>query len=384
MRLKKKKVAHIITRLTLGGAQENTVFTFMNHNREKYDAYLIFGGDESYGGSIYKNNLNNNKNLILIKEMANSINPIKDLKAFIKIYGFLKKNRMDIVHTHSSKAGVIGRIAAKAAGVPAIVHTVHGWSFNKSMNIAKRQIYIWIERIAARFCDRLITVANKDIDKGLAAGIGYRNKYLTIRSGIDFSEFKNMDKEKAGRIRAGFGNKKIIGTIGRISKQKNLFDFVRIAKIFVSCREDVHFVIIGDGPQRKQLEEYSRSLGLCGHITFMGVRQDIIDLYGVIDVLLMTSLWEGLPRVIPEAMFCGVPVVANSVDGVPEIVKDGMNGFTTKPNDLEDVCRKLEKLLDDINLREAIIKNAYDTAYPEYGAHNMVRQIESLYDGIII
>lgn len=379
----RKKVVHIITRLTLGGAQENTIYTFINHDRNKYDVFLIAGGDESYGGSDYLKQLKDKENLILIKELRNSINPIQDIKALFRIYSILKKNCIDIVHTHSSKAGVLGRIAAKAAEVPVIVHTVHGWSFNDFMCKAKYFTYTWIERFAARLCDRLIVVTNRDIDKGLSAGIGTRNRYITIRSGIDFNKFKAFDKRKAENLRAEFGNKKIIGTIGRLSEQKNVHDFIHIAERLLKHRSDIHFVVIGDGPLRGQLEELADSLGLKVNITFMGIRLDTSDIYRTLDILLMTSLWEGLPRVIPEAMYCGVPVVANSIDGVSEIVNDGINGFTTVPYDLKDACDKVERLLDDTKIREMIIKNAYNTIYPEYEAMHMVQQIERLYECIL-
>lgn len=381
--LKKYKVAHIITRLTLGGAQENTVFTFLNHNPDKYDAYLIAGSDQSFGGSIYFERLKNNKKLMVVKEMVNPINPVKDMIALFKLYIFLKRNGIDIVHTHSSKAGVLGRIAARAAGVPVIVHTVHGWSFNDGMGSIKRKVYEWIEQFAAKLCDRLIAVTERDIGKGLAAGIGNRHKYITIRSGIAFEKFKSFNNEKVCNMRAELGNKKIIGTIGRISEQKNLLDFVNIAEKLINKRKDLKFVILGDGPLRAQLQEFIDRKGLKNDIELLGVRSDINDLYYVLDILLMTSLWEGLPRVIPEAMFCGVPIVANSVDGVSEIIADGINGFTTLPHDLEDACGKIERLIDDAELRESVVKSAYNTAYPEYDAQLMVRKIEKLYEDIL-
>jgi glycosyltransferase involved in cell wall biosynthesis len=140
---------------------------------------------------------------------------------------------MDIVHTHSSKAGILGRIAAKLAGVPVIIHTVHGWSFHDKMSRFKKKLYVSLERLASGFCDRMIAVTNLDIEKGLAEGIGSRPKYVIIRSGIDFGKFQNYDREKVSQFKNIYNGKKIIGTVGRLSEQKNLLDFLRIAKMLI-------------------------------------------------------------------------------------------------------------------------------------------------------
>ncbi|MFA7572219.1 MAG: glycosyltransferase family 4 protein [Lutispora sp.] len=378
--MENRKVAHVITSLAIGGAQENTIFTYNHHNKEKFKVYLLSGRSNCFVCEDYINQLKNEENVCFIKTMQNPIHPIKDMIALIEIYKFFKKNKIDIVHTHSSKAGVLGRIAAKLAGVPIIVHTVHGWSFHDRMNIVNKYIYILIEKLCARFTNKIITVTNIDIEKGLAKKIGTKCLYTTIRSGIDFNKLNDAYIYKTNQLKDIYNGKIIIGTVARISKQKNLLDFIKVAEKMLEKRSDLQYVIIGDGPLRKQLENYINNRKLNDSITLLGQRIDVYNLIQEFDIFLLTSLWEGLPRVIPEAMYCKIPVIANKVDGVAEIIKDGFNGFTTKPHDIHDACSKIELLLNDEKLRERIVKNAFETIYPDFCAHNMVTQIENLYE----
>lgn len=381
--MNKTRVVHIITKLTLGGAQENTIYTYFNHDRSKFEVFLLAGADDRYGGQWFTEKLEKDEHVCFIKGLSNSFNMIIDIKIILQIYFFLRINKIDVVHTHSSKAGVLGRIAAKAAGVPAIVHTVHGWSFHERMKKCRKKIYIYLERLAARLCDMLITVTVMDIEKGLKEHIGNRGKYMTIRSGIDFKRFDEYDRNKVKQMKSACGGKKIIGTVGRISEQKNLSDFIYISKKLMEKRDDLYFVIVGDGPDSNKISDLIKTYKLEQHIMLMGTRHDIQDFMHTFDVLVLTSLWEGLPRVIPEAMYCGVPVVANNVDGVAEIIENDVNGFSTVPYDLDGSCLSIERLIDDGECRDRIVKNAHLTICFEYDAQIMVNEIEQLYENIL-
>lgn len=380
----KWKVAHILTRLTLGGAQENTFYCLNNHNRNKYETYLVTGEDNSFGGTEYLKRLTDSTEVCKISSLQNRINPLRDLRAFIDLCRFIRNKGLDIVHTHSSKAGVLGRLAGRLMGARVVVHTVHGWSFHDRMDSAHKKLYIMLERMAAFFCDRLITVTKQDINKGLREKIAVSEKYATIRSGIDFTKFSAEDCSKKDRLIEIPQDKKIIGTVGRLSEQKNPLDFLRIAEELLKKRQDIHFMVIGDGPLRKQAEDYIRANGLEKDVTLLGVRSDVFILLHWFDIFLLTSLWEGLPRVILEAMYCKVPVVANDVDGVAEIIKSGENGFSQQPFDLLSACNNIEQLLDNEKLRKTVTENAFRTVFPEYGAQYMVSQLEDLYESIML
>ena len=372
------KVTHIITRLTLGGAQE-TVFAYLfGLDKSKYNLSFLAGPDTDFLDKKIINKLDVN----YIPSLTNSINIIKDLNAVWQIYKYLKHEKPNIVHTHSSKAGIVGRIAAKLAGVPFVIHTVHGWSFNDEMKAAKKIFYIMLERFAARLTTKLIAVTSKDIEKGLKYKIGTENQYELIRSGVDFEKFDSPDLSVIQDLKNHFGDSKIIGTVARISKQKNLIDFLKVAKLMLDTRNDLHFLIVGDGPLRKQVEEFINQNGLTKYVTLLGLRNDIPSLIYCFDVFLLTSLWEGLPRVVLEAMYCNVPVVANNVDGIAEIIEDGVNGFTVTPFDIQKSAHDVQILLEYLSIRESIIKNAKATVCNGFSMQSMLENTEKLYHNI--
>jgi hypothetical protein len=248
--------------------------------------------DNSFGGNEYLNSLRNKCNIIFIKDLLNPINPFKDIKALFRLYRFLKKNSIDIVHTHSSKAGILGRIAAKLAGVPVIIHTVHGWSFHDKMSKFKKKLYVFLECLASGFCDRMIAVTNLDIEKGLAEGIGNRAKYIIIRSGIDFSKFQNYDSEKVSRFKNMYNGKKIIGTVGRArDAADHATDHVgeKFGAFDVDTGESCRVLIAADGVQAapeyrvrehdvghdRQDDQHEHGHGYAEHRTAAGLHKNV-------------------------------------------------------------------------------------------------------------
>jgi glycosyltransferase involved in cell wall biosynthesis len=372
------KVLHIITRLTLGGAQETVLYYYDKIDRKKFDVFFMSGIETEFGQKDIIHKLSQDSKFAFAKYLSNNINPINDIKAIWEIFCFIKKNKIQIVHTHSAKAGFVGRTAAFIAGVPVILHTVHGWSFNPLMKPLIKSIYIFLEKIMARISKKLITVTSTDIDKGVGAGIGNFDKYIVIRSGIDFSKFDNTQINLIEDCRRDFFNRKIIGAVGRISPPKNYKDFVRIAKELCRRRDDLYFVIVGEGELRAELEEFIKEQEMTDKILLMGLRLDVNVLLRVFDVLLLTSLWEGLPRVLPEAMYCGVPIVSNAIDGVKEIISDEINGILIKPLDINGACDSIEKLLKDEDLRNRIIENGKESSL-EYSAQKMLHETQNLY-----
>lgn len=373
------RVAHLITSLTLGGAQETVFYYYNNMNRKTYDFYFLAGGKGEFESDSYIKKLEKDSKYIVIKNLFKRINLWKDLLAFIEIYNFLRKNRIQIIHTHSSKSGIIGRIAAKMAGVPVIIHTVHGWSFHNRTPNKTKMIYKFLEKVTAKITDRLIVVTEKDSEKGIMENIASREKFKIIRSGIDFSKFYKNESKEIKDFKNRFKGKKIVATIGRLSEQKNTIDFMKIVKMISRKRDDIHFIVIGDGELREQLEMYIKTNQIENNVTMLGAKDNVIDYYYIMDVFVLTSLWEGLPRVIPEAMACGVPVVANAVDGVSDIMKDGINGYLIKPDDLGNAAVKIEKLIDEVKLKVRIVNSAYDTIRPEFDAENMMLKTEEVY-----
>jgi glycosyltransferase involved in cell wall biosynthesis len=376
------KVCHIITKLELGGAQQNTLYTVGHLDRTKFTASLISGP-----GGILDSDASKliDVDLTFIPELGREISPLNDLIALYKVWKALRKIRPDIVHTHSSKAGIIGRLAAFFARVPVVIHTFHGFGFHDFQRPFVRYVYILTEKVTALVTDKLVAVSIQNIYKGLKYGIGRKEKYILIRSGIETSRYKDHGADKPKKM-AELGIKpglKIVTTIGPFKPQKNLDDFIRAAGSVLKKQPNTVFLVAGDGEQRPHLESLITELKLNGKVRLIGWRRDIIDILSISNVFVLTSLWEGLPRSILEAMCCGLPVVANAVDGVSEIVRHDVSGFLVQPHDYEKTASFVARLLGDESLARTFGTRGSLIIDQEYDINYMVKQQEELYATLI-
>lgn len=378
---KRVRVLHLITRMIVGGAQENTMLTAALLNKEHFDVEIICGPQTGPEGSLIEECRQVGIKIQVLPELVRELNPYKDVIAFVKLFRILKGGRYAIIHTHSSKAGILGRLAGKAAHTPIVFHTVHGWSFHDYMQPWLKKLYIILERITAKFTDRLIAVTKKDIQKGINVGIGKPEQYTLIRSAIPLEQFQ-QEPIKKNLLRQQFGipqNAPVIGTISRLSPQKNPFEWVDIASEIYAKEPSAYFLFVGDGPLRQAVLEHVEQKGLATRIIFTGLRRDASDLLNCMDIFLLSSLWEGLPRVIPQAMCVGVPVVAYAVDGVSEIIIDRVNGIVCKPHHIRDAANSCLELINSASLREKICTEAYRTATLNFDLRKMICALEDLY-----
>jgi glycosyltransferase involved in cell wall biosynthesis len=374
----KLKVCHIITKLELGGAQRNTLYTVSHLDKQAFDTILISGK----GGILdAEARALKDTRVYFAAHLFRKINPFLDILALIELWKILSKEKPLIVHTHSSKAGILGRWAAKLAGVKVIIHTYHGFGFHDFQNPIIRLLYVILERATAFVTDSLIVVANTDREKGLKRGIGTPDKYTLIRSGISARELMNTSVNKeAKRRELGLGpDSKIVTTVGPFKPQKNLSDFIRLARLVKDKNPGAEFLVIGDGRERGKLESLAVEQGINGAIRFLGWRKDVPELLAISDVFVMTSLWEGLPRAILEAMCLGLPVVANGVDGVNDVVINGSTGFLSRPLDPAQAAGFVVGLLADGKAARAMGEKGREFIGREFDIDEMVRQQEALY-----
>lgn len=372
-----KKVCFIITKLELGGAQKLALYIAEHINRSEFEVFLITGK-----GGILDKEAAEKFRVFSLSNFVREISPVKDLKALLQIYRILKKEKPDIVHTHSSKAGILGRFAAWLAGVKNIFHTIHGYGFNETQKAPVKFLFVWIEKFCCLFSDKLICVAKEDIKKGIRYGISKEDKFMVIRAGIDVNYFKNF--KPSGNLKSAFAadpKSKIVLTIGPFKPQKNLADFIRAAAIVSRKIPNVRFLIAGDGQQRGALESQIKDLNIENNVLLLGWRKDIADLLYSCDIFAMTSLWEGLPCVIVEAMSCSKPVIANAVDGVKEIVEEGKTGFLIKPYDYEATAEKIIYLIENEAHAQKMGENAKASIGEEFDLSYVVKQHERLYNG---
>lgn len=296
----------------------------------------------------------------------------------------MKKHRYQIVHTHSSKAGIIGRWAAWFAGVPVIVHTVHGWGHNDLQHPLVRKFYIFLEKLTLKITDQLIAVSGKNIIKGLNDGIGQHHDYSVIRSGIELERFGHPQvDQQTMRNQLGIPlDATVIGTVIRLSPQKAPLDFIQAAAMLAQKLEKVYFIIVGDGPLHDDVVKKAQEHNIESKLIMTGLRRDIPELMNCFDIFVLSSLWEGLPRVIPQAMAAGVPVIATEIDGSAEIIKSDHNGLLVPPGKPECIANAVMRVLNHPDLKSTLIREAFKTI-DEYSAENMVAKIDTLYIRLI-
>jgi glycosyltransferase involved in cell wall biosynthesis len=377
------KICHIITRLIVGGAQENTIFSCARLDPARYETLLVAGPETGPEGDLQDEARRLGVRLVRVEPLVREPRPRRDAAALAALWRVLRRERPDLVHTHSSKAGALGRTAAWLAGVPA-VHTVHGWSFHDYMPWAARRLYVSAERVLARRTQRLIVVSRRDRDKGLRAGIGRASQYVLVRSGVDLGTFR-ADPAGGAAVRAALGlpaGARVVGAVTRLTEQKDPRTLLRVAARVIPERADVYFVLAGDGPLRRELEETAATLGLGARIRFLGICRDVPALMTAFDVLVACSLWEGLPRVVPEAMAVGVPVVAAGVDGVPEAIEDGVSGLLAPPGDVTGLADRLLRILSDADLARRLAGSARDRVQ-EFDLSLMIAQLDGVYRDVL-
>jgi glycosyltransferase involved in cell wall biosynthesis len=373
-------VVHIITKLELGGAQQNTLFTVAHLDRHRFRPCLITNPE----GLLLPEALTlKGVKTFFVPELIREINPRMDIRALLKIKRILQEIKKDdslmIVHTHSSKAGILGRWGAWFARADAIIHTIHGFGFHAYQPLPLRVFLIFLEKATALITDVFIAVSQANIKKGVESGIFPKQKATLIRSGIEFKEFtgmrgKRQEKKKVLGFEPGLP---LVTMIGCLKPQKAPLDYVEVAHQVLQKRK-ARFILVGDGELREKIEKKTVQLGLGERFKLLGWRRDIPEVLAATDIFCLTSLWEGLPRVMPQAMALGIPIVATNVDGTPEAVIHNVNGFVTKPRDTKAMAERIIYLLDHPQEAKMMGKQGKKRV-GEFDIRRMVREQEDLY-----
>jgi len=374
----KRKVFHVITKLELGGAQKVTLMTLERLPRDRYDLALVTGPE---GLLVDWANRIPSLRCEWVPSLIREVQPIKDTAAFLKLWRIFRRERPDIVHTHSAKAGIIGRWAAKLAGVPLIFHTAHGFGFNDFQRPAVRNFYISLERLTARITTKLFIVSYANADKAEKCGMTRRGDWVLARDSISVEEFL-QPRPRRQKLRA-WGipeDKVIVGMVACLKAQKSPEDFVEVAARVLKKTDRAHFVMAGDGELRQSVEERIRKYGIGDHFTLLGWQseKDMPEVYRNLDVVVLTSLWEGLPCVFSEAMACELPIVATNVDGAREAIFDGDNGYLHEPHDVESMAASVLKLIADPEARRAMGEKGRSRVM-EFDIGTSVAAVESVY-----
>ena len=387
--MKQTKILRIIARLNIGGPAIHTILLSDELKRLGYETVLVKGSEGEKEGNMMDLADSRGIKPVVVPELGREIGLINDIRAFLKLYKLIKKEQPDIVHTHTAKAGTLGRITAWLAGVPIIIHTFHGHVLTGYFGRLKSWCFIQIEKVLARISTRLITLSDKLKEELVGMGIGNHDRFEVIPLGLDLKPFLNSSEHK-GEFRNEFGlsgDAVLIGIIGRLVPIKGHRLFLEAARSVISefgiRNSELKFVIVGDGELRKELESYAEELGVAENVIFTGFRRDLPVIYADLDIVSLTSFNEGTPVSIIEAMASGKPVVAADVGGVSSLVKDSITGLLVRPGDTRSLTESLLWMVEKPEMREKMGAEGQRRIYPSHDISQLVENIGLLYSSLL-
>ncbi len=377
------RVTHVITRLIVGGAQENTVGTVLGlQQKPDIQVDLISGPTFGPEGSLESSFVPDPHLLKIVPELVRPIQPFNDWSALRHLTKIFRDTKPDIVHTHSGKAGILGRMAARRARVPLIFHTIHGPSFGSFQNGFSNFVFQSAERYAARCTTHFISVADAMTRQYLAAGIGNSDQYTRIFSGFPLEPFLAATNDLDLRQKFGIASDDfVVGKIARLFKLKGHDDLFAIAPALIQRCPQIKFLLVGDGQWRQRFESRAKSLGLKNNFIFTGLipPAEVPRHVGIMDALVHLSRREGLPRALPQALAAAKPVVAYDCDGASEICIPNETGFLVQPGDEIDLSEKLFLLAHDPILRMRLGRRGQEIVKENFSVEQMVENIYELY-----
>lgn len=377
------RVTHIITRLIVGGAQENTVDSVLGlRGKPHLDVDLISGPTAGQEGSLEPAFAGAPQALEVAPHLVRPVHPWLDLRALLELTRMLRRRRPDLVHTHSGKAGILGRMAARRAGVPLIVHTIHGPSFGRFQGPLANRIFRAAELRAAAYTTHFVSVAHAMTRQYLQAGIGCPEQFTRIVSGFRLEPFLAAAPDPALRARLGLApGDFVVGKLARIAPLKGHDELLAAAPPLLQRHPQLKFLLVGDGPARAGLEREIHARGWSGRFVLAGLvpPPQIPALLGIMDVVVHLSRREGLPRAISQALAAAKPVIAYDCDGAGEVCLPDRTGFLVQPGNLEELRRRLEQLMADRSLGERLGGQGRDLVRQDFTVDRMVNDLDALY-----
>jgi glycosyltransferase involved in cell wall biosynthesis len=382
------RIAHIITRLILGGAQENTLLTCEGLLRDYGDEVLLITGPPlGPEGSLLERARAHQVPLAIVPSLRRAIHPWRDSVSYRELKRAVRDFKPDVVHTHSAKAGVLGRAAAWELGVPAVVHGVHGAPFYPYQNPLIRSFYRACERWAARRCHAFVSVADAMTDLMVEARVAPREKFTTIYSGMETEPFLRAAEHRL-RVRRELGytdEQIVVGKIARLFHLKGHEDVIAAAEKLSARHPAVQFLFVGDGILKEKLRERIAAAGLAERFQFTGLvpPERIPALIGAMDVVVHASLREGLARVLPQGLIAGKPVVSYDIDGAREVVVSGQTGYLLPPRDVAGLVRALDELIADPALRDRLGAEGRRRFADVFRHQHMTERTRELYEMLL-
>lgn len=377
------KIVHVITRLIVGGAQENTLLSCRGLAERGHAVILVAGPETGPEGSLWNETQDSGFETILLPHLRRAVRPLDDIRAYRELKAVFLDKKPEIVHTHSSKAGILARAAAKSAGVPILVHTIHGMSFNRTQTRVVQFTYRRMERHVAGYTNKFVSVADAMTKQAVAAGLAQDDKFLTIRSGMETERFRPDHVTRASVRRDwGFSDEDVVvGTVARLFVHKGYEALLAVMPRLVEAHPRLRFVWVGDGPHRGDYERALLRMKLRNRVVFSGLLPPdrIPAVLCGIDLLVHASAWEGLPRAAVQALLTEVPVVSYDNDGAPEVVVDGRTGILVPLGDTARLADGIVYLAERPEVRFELGKEGRRRCLKEFDWRTMVGRLEDLY-----
>jgi len=376
------RVARVITRLNVGGPAIQAMLLTHRLDQSRYETMLVCGRPGPHEGDMLELRGESGVTPVYIAQLGRGISPLDDIRAFASLLRILRTFRPHVVHTHLAKAGVVGRLAARLAGAPIVIHTFHGNVLRGYFGGTRSRIFRLVERVLALASTRIIAISPRVASELRELGIAAAPRLIEIPLGLDLEPFLDPPR---GLLRSELGfpaATPLVGIVARLVPIKDVRLFLDAARIVATARPATRFVIVGDGELRDELAAHARDLGLDEAVRFLGWRADLPAIYADLDVLALTSRNEGTPVSVIEALASARAVVATAVGGVPDLIDRPERGLLVPPGDVAALAAAIVGLLDDPERRARIGAAGRDAVFPEYDASTLVRRIDVLYRGL--
>jgi glycosyltransferase involved in cell wall biosynthesis len=386
------KILHIITRLDRGGSAENTLLTCLGL-AEKYDIMLVHGLSlESHMTDWEKHSVDSRirealargVNVIPLGSLVRRIAPVKDLHTLFFLWRLMIREKPDIVHTHSSKAGLLGRWAAKLACIPIVIHTPHGHVFYGHFGPLASKLFLVLEKITAHITDRIVALTEAERNDYIEFSVSKPHKIVTIHSGVEIARYMEAEvNARAKKIALGLNPESLaVGLVGWLLPIKGPMYLLKAMVQIWKSIPDPELVFVGKGELEGELREEALKAGVADKVAFLGWRGDVPEIMQILDILVLSSLNEGMGRVLVEAMAAGKPVVASRVGGILDLVKNQENGLLVEPGDVNGLSFAITRLLTDSKIRDKMGQKGRTMSH-DFSVENMVVKIDALYFQLI-
>lgn len=373
--MRKIKICHIQLLPLLSGVQNMMINLLENFDRDEYDITV----SSARNGPMIEKLKEMDISHVAFPNLVQKIN-LHDIHIFIQFYKFFKKERFDIVHTHSSKTGFMGRIAAKLAGIKIVIHTIHGFPFHPYQSKIVRSFYQNLERIAGVFCDTTVSVNSFERELAIQKHLINKKKIITIYNGIKGLVSQNHIQRSELAIAE---NNTIVGSVSRFSEQKNIINLINVAIDIVKYEQSVTFIFIGDGEYFKHAQQLVREAGAENNVRLIGWKSDVAEWYELFDIVILYSKWEGLSLTIIEAMSMKKPVIASDIKGNNELIADGENGYLVKIGAHKELTKKILSLSKDTRTQNKFGAVGYKKFLEYYTLDRFVESYKDLYQKLI-